>query len=106
MSETYHVVAAVEELAASPQMHVQLDGLEILLCRESDNYYAVSYYCSHAEFSLEGGMVRRACITCPYHGAEFDLNTGEALSAPAFEPIQTYPIKIENGTIAVGITEP
>ena len=82
-------------------MYVELDGQEILLCRHKDEYYAVSYFCSHAEFSLEGGMIRDGCITCPYHGAEFDLKDGSVQAPPAFEPIKTYPLKVEDDTIAI-----
>lgn len=101
----YHVVAAVDELSTTPQLHVQLDDKEILLCRDGDDYFAVDYYCSHAAFTLHGGMIQNKCITCPYHGAEFDLQTGDALSAPAFEPISTYPVRVEEGTLAIGIEE-
>lgn len=101
----YHVVAAVDELSITPQMHVQIDDREILLCRDGDEYFAVGYYCSHAEFTLEGGSIQNRCITCPYHGAEFDLRTGDALSAPAFEPIATYPVRLEENAIAIGIED-
>lgn len=105
MSETYYVVAAISELEQTSQMHVELNGEEILLCKEGDDYFAVSYYCSHEAFTLEGGTITNACITCPYHGAEFNLKTGEAMSAPAFESIKTYPVRLEDNTIAIGISE-
>lgn len=101
----YHVVAATSELESSSQMHINLNGEDILLCRDGDAIYAVSYYCSHAEFTLEGGFIRDACITCPYHGAEFSLADGSVLAPPAFEPIKCYDVRIENDTIAVGIEE-
>ena len=82
-------------------MYVELDGHEILLCQHKEVYYAVSYFCSHAEFALEGGMLQNGCITCPYHGAEFDLKDGSVQAPPAFEPIRTFPVKVENDTIAI-----
>ena len=105
MPITFHVVAAISELKDVPQMHVDIDGIEILLCRDNDDYYAVSYYCSHEEYTLEGGLVVNGCITCPYHGAEFNLRDGEVLASPAFEPIQTYPVKLQEDTIAIGILD-
>jgi 3-phenylpropionate/trans-cinnamate dioxygenase ferredoxin subunit len=105
MSEKYYVVAAKSELTDTPQLHVELNGEEILLCRDGDQYYAVAYFCSHQEFALEGGSIHQGCITCPYHGAEFNLETGEALTAPAFESIRTYPVKLEEETISIGIPE-
>ena len=101
----YYVVAAKSELELNPQLRVELAGEEILLCRDGDKYFAVSYHCSHEEFSLEGGDISNGCITCPYHGAEFDLRSGEVLAAPAFEPIKTFPIKVEQDTISVGVDD-
>ena len=101
MSDNFYVVAATSELSEGSQMYVELDGEEILLCQHQDKYYAVAYFCSHAEFSLEGGFLREGCITCPYHGAEFLLEDGSVQAPPAYEPIKTYPVKVENDTIAI-----
>lgn len=103
MSGKYYVVAAKSELVDSPQLHVELDGEDILLCRDGDHYYAVSYYCSHEAFTLEGGTIHNHCITCPYHGAEFNLQTGEALSAPAFEGIKTYKVRVDDETLSISL---
>ncbi len=107
MSEKFYVVAAIAELDASPQMHVDLNGEEILLVRDGEDFYAIAYYCSHEEFTLEGGMVNKKCITCPYHGAEFSLVDGHVLSPPAYEDIKTYPVKVnrDEGTLAVGVSD-
>ena len=99
----FHVVATTSELDERSQIHIALMGEEILLCRDRENYYAVSYYCSHAAFALEGGFIRHGCITCPYHGAEFNLADGAVLAPPAFDPIKSYPLRIEAGQIAIGI---
>lgn len=106
MSETYYVVAATADLLDPPQMHVDLNGEEILLCREGENYFAIAYYCSHEALTLEGGAISNGCITCPYHGAEFNLKTGEVMAPPAWEAIRTYPVKIENDTIAIAVAAP
>jgi len=51
--------------------------------------------------SLEGGFIRNGCITCPYHGAEFDLRDGYVKAPPAFEAIKTYPVKTYQDTISI-----
>ncbi len=84
-------------------MFVDLEGEEILLVQHDDEYYAIAYLCSHAEFGLEGGQLNDGCITCPYHGAEFSLKDGSVQSPPAFEPIKSYPLKVEDDTIAIAI---
>ena len=43
------------------------------------------------------------CITCPFHGAEFKLSDGSVQAAPAWEPILSYSVLVENDTIAVSI---
>jgi 3-phenylpropionate/trans-cinnamate dioxygenase ferredoxin subunit len=55
--------------------------------------------CSHGEISLSEGFVEEGTIECWAHGAKFDLNTGVPLSLPAYEPVNTYEILIENGEI-------
>lgn len=101
MNEGYYVVAAVADLKEGGQLYVDLNGEEILLCRHQDQFYAIAYFCSHAEFALEGGGMKNGCITCPYHGAEFALADGAVVAPPAFEPIKTYPVCIENDVIAI-----
>ena len=101
---SYQTVAHVSELADSGQLHVNIDGIEILLCKDDDEYFAVSYFCSHETFTLEGGSIHNKCITCPYHGAEFDLKTGDALTPPAWEAIKTYPVKVEDELISIAVS--
>jgi 3-phenylpropionate/trans-cinnamate dioxygenase ferredoxin subunit len=99
----YHVVAATSEIAEGGQLFVELDGEEILLCRHDGKYFAVSYYCSHATFPLEGGPMDDGCISCPYHGATFDLATGRAEAPPAWEDIKTYAVRVEDSTVAISV---
>ena len=47
---------------------------------------------------LTDGKVYGDVVTCPLHGAEFCLRTGEALTPPAYEPVQTFPVRIQQGT--------
>ena len=101
MSQQYYVVASTSELEEDGQMYIELNGEEILLCKHRGQYHAIAYYCSHEAFTLEGGTLYNGCITCPYHGAEFALNDGSVQAPPAYEPIKTYPVKVENDTIAL-----
>jgi 3-phenylpropionate/trans-cinnamate dioxygenase ferredoxin subunit len=60
---------------------------------------AINDKCSHGEVSLSEGFIDDQTIECWAHGAKFSLETGEALTLPAFEPVSVYPIIIENDTI-------
>ena len=104
MRDGFYVVAAEQDVAEGSQLYIELDGEEILLCRHEGELYAIGYYCSHAAFTLEGGSMASGCITCPYHGAEFRLKDGGVEAPPAWEPIKTFPIEIEDGVIGVCAT--
>jgi 3-phenylpropionate/trans-cinnamate dioxygenase ferredoxin component len=54
--------------------------------------FAISDTCTHAEASLSEGRVDGETVECPLHGACFDLRTGEALTPPAVEPVQIFPV--------------
>ena len=66
---------------------------------------AINDKCSHGEISLSEGFVDNETIECWAHGAKFDLNTGKPLSLPAYEPVATYEVLIDNGDIFLEIEE-
>ena len=65
--------------------------------------FAISDICTHAEGSLSEGQVDGLTVECPLHGACFDLRTGEALTPPATEPVQTFPVIIQDDSIYVDV---
>ena len=95
---------ALDHGASSP---VTLADEEIRLCRlENGAVFGVSDRCSHDGAGFEGGTVEGARLTCPRHGAVFDLATGKALKMPAVAPIETYPVRVtDDGWIEVDVEE-
>jgi len=69
--------------------------------------YALEDRCSHDDGPLcEGEWDEELCrVICPRHGSAFDLTTGRPLSLPAFEPVATYPVTVEDGIVQVEVTE-
>lgn len=96
-------VASVEDLAAQRKLVRKIDGLEILLCRYGSEIAAVSNCCTHLGKPLDGGRVMGGQITCPFHGACFDLKTGAAISGPAVYPLPTFPVRVDEGKIFVNL---
>ena len=82
---------------------VEAGGDSILLCHTQDRIFAVINRCSHAEEPLACGRMKAGWIACPVHGARFDLETGEAMNAPAKDPIRTYPVRITGEMIEIAI---
>ena len=83
---------------------VEAEGEFIVVCRIAGRYYAVEDRCSHDNGPLGDGKLDGAALVCPRHGAKFDATTGAALTMPAVAPIRTYPTKVENGAVWVGVT--
>jgi 3-phenylpropionate/trans-cinnamate dioxygenase ferredoxin subunit len=99
----YQQVATVADVPQDTVKAVLLDGLPLLLVHTSDGFYAIENRCSHAEEPLECGRVKYGWISCPAHGARFDLETGEALTLPATAAIRTYAVRIDGDVISVAL---
>ena len=97
-----HDVLALEALPPGGQ-HVWQHGLDrVLLCRGLDGQVsAMRDLCPHARQPLAGGSVDAQGITCPKHGARFDLRSGEPLNAVCKRPLSMLQARIEDGRILV-----
>ncbi len=65
--------------------------------------YAINNICTHGNACLTDGEIDGFLIECPLHAGLFDLRSGRACSAPAVRHTQTYPVKVEDGQVFVGI---
>lgn len=77
----------------------------VAVYRLKDGYYATQDTCTHAVASLAEGFVEDEMIECPLHAAKFCIRTGKAKSMPATVPLATYPVKVEDGKIFIGIAD-
>ena len=82
-----------------------IDDKEIALFNCEGKFYAIDDLCSHSEASLSEGEVYDCKVECPLHGAEFDLNPGEAVTLPATKPVKTYPVYVEDGYLYIEMNE-
>jgi 3-phenylpropionate/trans-cinnamate dioxygenase ferredoxin component len=96
-------------LSALPEegavLGVEAAGRRIALARVDGEVYAFADNCSHREFPLSVGEVdARACtVTCEWHGAAFDLRTGEPTCGPAFRPIPVYPARVDADEVWIDV---
>lgn len=95
----FQKVANVEEIPAGQVKAVELDGQRVVLCNVDGTLYAVSDICSHAHAHLSEGEFQGNELTCPLHGARFDVKTGKALCLPAVRPIATYTVELRDGEV-------
>lgn len=95
-------ICAVEDIKTGSALRVMIEGHAIALVRTSDTEFkAIDDKCSHGEISLSEGFVEDETIECWAHGAKFDLNTGNPLSLPAYEPVKAYEVLIENDQVFI-----
>lgn len=94
-------VAKVDELASGGRMSIFVDDIPSLLIRLGDQFFAIEDVCSHDGQPLTDGPIEGCAITCPRHGARFDLQTGRPLCMPAIEPISTFEVQVRDGEVYV-----
>lgn len=97
----YVRVASVKDLPLNKCLSVEAGGHKIVLVNSGGTIYALEDSCSHLGAPLSLGFVAKGSIACEWHGACFDLKTGEAQSAPATEPVPVFEIRIVNDEIEV-----
>lgn len=96
-------LGSIRDLETIPLKQYEVAGTSILVSRVGSDYYATEAHCSHQKVSLEGGELEDRILTCPGHGAKFDVATGAVRSLPAIVPLATYPVRIENENIFITI---
>ncbi|RSM81688.1 non-heme iron oxygenase ferredoxin subunit [Kibdelosporangium aridum] len=96
-------VCAYGEVPKAGAIAVRVDDTPVAVVRSGENLYAVSDICSHAEVSLSEGEIVDDTIECWMHGSCFDLRTGKPTNPPAFQPIDTYRVKVQDGDVYVSL---
>jgi NADPH-dependent 2,4-dienoyl-CoA reductase/sulfur reductase-like enzyme/nitrite reductase/ring-hydroxylating ferredoxin subunit len=79
----------------------QVDGEDAILARRGDEFFAVAAFCTHYHGPLADGLVVADTVRCPWHHACFSLRTGEALRAPALDPITCWRVERVGDTVYV-----
>jgi nitrite reductase/ring-hydroxylating ferredoxin subunit len=83
---------------------IRVGPLAIAVYRAKGQFYATQDLCTHEHAYLSDGVLIDCVVECPFHQGRFDVRDGEALSAPVFFPLKTYPLKIVDGKIYVKVS--
>jgi len=94
-------VAGVDEIPEGGVVIVQSGTLFIGVYRIDGQFYAIEDRCSHDDGPLCEGDREGFDVICPRHGARFDIRSGAALTLPATEPVETFPVTVRDGEIVV-----
>jgi 3-phenylpropionate/trans-cinnamate dioxygenase ferredoxin subunit len=98
-------ICPLSELAPGGKRLVTWEDLEIGVFNCAGTVYAIEDRCSHDDGPLVEGVFDEATCTveCPRHGSLFDVTTGKPRTLPAYVPVETFPVIIEDDTIKLEV---
>ena len=95
-------VAETKEVPPGTAKAVDVEGRAVALFNVDGTYYAIADTCTHRGGPLSEGAVEGTVVTCPWHGATFDVTTGNVLGPPAAEGVAHYYVQVDGNDIKVG----
>jgi 3-phenylpropionate/trans-cinnamate dioxygenase ferredoxin subunit len=101
MSSPWIDIGAADAVSDTQPLQAEAEGVPVVVVRCKGELYAVEDRCTHDGESFTGAQIEDCEIVCPRHGSHFCLRTGEALSPPAYEPVRTFRVRIENGRVQI-----
>ncbi len=100
---TWQNVAKAADIPPERVAVFEIGDHEVAVCNVDGEFYAIDDLCTHDGGSLDQGELDGAEIECPRHGARFDVRTGAVRQLPAYQPIETHPVRLEGETVQVGL---
>jgi 3-phenylpropionate/trans-cinnamate dioxygenase ferredoxin subunit len=94
-------IGSLAELESTSRLEGELEGYRVRVARVSGTLYAFEDRCTHDDSPFDDAPIEDCEIICPRHGARFSLQTGEALSPPAYEPLRIFEVREDAGRIQV-----
>ncbi|MBK7202745.1 MAG: non-heme iron oxygenase ferredoxin subunit [Anaerolineae bacterium] len=94
-------VAARADIPVGGKKLVEIDGVAVAVFNVNGSFYAIEDVCTHDGGNLVAGDLFGNEIECPRHGARFDVRSGAATKMPAFAPLPTYAVKVEQDNVLV-----
>ena len=94
-------VARVEDIAPGEHRVVDVDDVMVAVFNLDGEFHAIEDVCTHDGSEISSGCVFDDEIECPRHGARFSIRTGEVTAPPAYEPVDTFPVRVSGGMIQV-----
>lgn len=95
--------AIVSQLAPGQCMTVEAGDKTICLANVDGTFYAIDDTCTHVGGPLSEGDLDGDCIECPWHGARFNVKTGQFIEGPDASDVPSYPVTIEGEDVFIDI---
>lgn len=98
-------VAQTGDLNPSGRLCLEVNDRFIVIVKVEEQYFCIDDVCTHDGGPLGEGELDGYCLTCPRHGAQFDVRTGAAVTMPATEPSVVHEVRVEGQQILVKLHE-
>ncbi|WP_110205852.1 non-heme iron oxygenase ferredoxin subunit [Nocardioides daejeonensis] len=92
------------EVPVDEALGVTVEGMDVAIARDGEEFFALRDECSHAAVPLSEGEVADRTVECWLHGSTFDLATGKPTCLPATEPVATFPVELRDDDVYVDVT--
>jgi nitrite reductase/ring-hydroxylating ferredoxin subunit len=106
----FHAVAKLSDISPGQMKPVSANGTGLLLANINGRFFAVQRKCPHMGADLCKGSLADQIVTCPKHGARFDVTNGQVARGAKIvffemkvKNARSFPVKIEDDTVMVGI---
>jgi 3-phenylpropionate/trans-cinnamate dioxygenase ferredoxin subunit len=97
------VACAVDDIDEEDVMRFDHAGASYAIYRLAEGFYASDGWCTHEHAHLADGFVMDCEIECPLHQGRFDIQTGKPKSPPVCVQLRTYPARVEEGQVWLGL---
>jgi nitrite reductase/ring-hydroxylating ferredoxin subunit len=104
-------VCSVSDIPVGSMKGFTIHGKQILVANTEGSFFALDAVCSHMEGYLPAGRLSGKSVTCPVHGAQYDLATGKVISDVPWimkmathrgaADLRTYPVEVKDGQVFV-----
>jgi anthranilate 1,2-dioxygenase ferredoxin component len=105
-SSNFRPVIPAGDLPEGQAITVSIEGRDVLVSHGESGIFAMDDLCPHNGSRLGTGKIRKDTVSCPMHGARFDLRTGECLAkALGCQSIVTHHVRIADGQIEIALSD-
>lgn len=101
--DAFQPLLALNDVARGRMRSCRIGDHEIVVCHTRDGVFAVDNVCTHAFARMSEGYLKGTRLTCPLHGATFDVRTGAVLGGPATMPLAAYQTRVVDGMVEVAL---
>ena len=96
-------ISRIQDIPPGTMKGFKVEGKEVLVVNYQGTFYAIGKKCTHMGGDLSKGRFEGKVVTCPRHGAQFDVTNGNVIKGPAKKSSPVYEVKVEGESIKVSL---